>query len=120
MLGYVDDSLAFRIGGSDRDHLVVSPSHREFPELKDYWDGNWVYATVKIAARAFRGEFEAQLRAEEFVAFRDQLRPLYEKLRGGAKFRTMEGWLTIGIQGDGKGHFHAACEAVASRASATG
>jgi hypothetical protein len=37
--GLVDDSLAFRIGGSNRDHLVVSPSRRELPELNDYWDG---------------------------------------------------------------------------------
>lgn len=110
--GRVDDSLAFRIGGSNREHVIVRPTRRERPEASDYWDGNWVDATVKIAARAFRGEFEAQLRAEEFVGFRDQLRPLYEKLGGGAKFETMEGWLAIDIQGDGKGHFHAACVAV--------
>jgi hypothetical protein len=65
------------------------------PEASDYWDGNWVYAIVKIAARAFRGEFEAQLRAEEFVSFRDQLRPLPESLKGHAEFETTEGWLII-------------------------
>jgi hypothetical protein len=108
----VDDSLAFRIGGSNREHVIVLPTRRERPEVSDYWDGNWVYATVRIAARAFRGEFEAQLRAEEFVGFRDQLRHLHEKLGGGAKFETMEGWLSIDIQGDGRGHFHAACMAV--------
>lgn len=104
--------LGIRIGGSKREHLVVSPSRREFPDLNDYWDGNWIFATVSIAARAFRGEFEAQLRAEELVGFRDQLRPLHEKLVGGAKFETMESWLTIDVQGDGKGHFHAACVAL--------
>jgi hypothetical protein len=40
---------------------------------------------VKIAARAFRGEFEALLRAEEFVGFRDQLRPLPESLEDHAR-----------------------------------
>jgi len=80
--------------------------------MTDYWDGNWVYATIRIAARAFRGEFEAQLRTDEFVGFRDRLRPLQQKLDGAAKFETMEGWLSVDIEGDGKGHFHAACEAV--------
>jgi hypothetical protein len=108
----VDDSLAFRIGGSNREHVVVHVTRRERAEANDYWDGNWVYATVKVAARAFRGEFEAQLRAEEFVRFRDQLRALCEALKGGAKFETMEGQLAIDVQGDGKGHFHAACLAV--------
>ena len=31
----------------------------EFPEASDYWDGNWVYATIQIRAGAFRGEYEA-------------------------------------------------------------
>ncbi len=92
--------------------MVVHVTRRERPEANDYWDGNWVYATVKVAARAFRGEFEAQFRAEEFVLFRDKIHVLYETLKGGAKFETMEGWLAIDIQGDGKGHFHAACMAV--------
>jgi hypothetical protein len=101
----MDDALAFRIGGSNREHVIVRATRRERPEASDYWDGNWVSATVKIAAGAFRGEFEAQLRAEEFVGFRDQLRPLFESLKGHAKFETTEGWLTIDVQGDGKGHF---------------
>lgn len=110
--GLVDKALAFRIRGLNREHVIVHPTGRERPEASDYWDGNWVYATVTVAARAFRGEFEAQLRAEEFVRFRDQLQVLYETLKGGAKFETMEGWLTVDIQGDGKGHFRAACIAV--------
>ncbi len=52
------------------------------------------------------------LRTEEFVRFRDELQPLYERLSGRAVFETMEGWLRIEINGDGKGQFHAACEAV--------
>jgi hypothetical protein len=92
--------------------MVVRPSRRERPEATDYWDGNWVYATVKIAARAFRGEFEAQLRADEFASFRNQILPLHEKLVGRATFETTEGWLRVEIEGDGKGHFRADCVAV--------
>jgi hypothetical protein len=108
----VDDALAFRIGRSNREHLVVSLSRRLLPEVNDYWDGNWIHATVDIAAGSFRGEFEGQFRIWEFARFRDQLRVLYERLKGGAKFETMEGQLAIEIEGDGRGHFHAACMAV--------
>jgi hypothetical protein len=108
----VFDSLSFRVGSSNRAHVIVRPSRREYPEAQDYYDGNWVYTTIEIAAGAFRGRFEAMLRAEEFVRFRDELRPLYESLSGRATFDTMEGWLRIDVQGDGKGHFHAACEAI--------
>ena len=107
----MDEPPSFRIGSSNRVHVIVSPSRRERPEATDYWDGNWVYATVTIAAGAFRGSFEAQLRADEFADFRDELRPLYENLAGRAAFRPMEPWLLIEIKGDGKGHFHAACRA---------
>ena len=102
---------SFRIGLSDDAHVVVSPTRRERPEATDYWDGNWVHATVTIAAGAFRGSFEAQLRADEFARFRDELRSLYRTLAGRAVFAPMEPWLKIEIEGDGKGHFRASCEA---------
>lgn len=80
--------------------------------MADYWDGNWVYATISIVAGGVRAEFEAQLRTEEFLRFRDELRPLHDSLVGRAKFDTMEELLSINIAGDGKGHFHADCVAV--------
>lgn len=104
--------MSLRVGASHREHVIVRPTRRENPEATDADDGNWICATIEIAAGAFRGSFEANLRAEDFVLFRDALRPLYERLDGGATFDTMEGWLSIAVRGDGKGDFHAACEAV--------
>lgn len=82
------DSLSFRVGSSHREHVIVRPTRRENPEATDADDGNWIYATIEIAAGAFRGTFEADLRAEDFVLFRDALRPLRERLDGGATFET--------------------------------
>jgi hypothetical protein len=107
----VDDSPALRIGRLSGTHIIVRPTRRANPEARDYWDGNCLYATIDIAAGAFRGDFEALIYAWEFVRFRDQLRPLHVKLVGGAAFDTMEGWLKVEIEGDGKGHFRAACVA---------
>ena len=103
-------SVALHIGRASA-HVSVSPSRREYPEATDYWDGNWIYADVTVVAGAFRGSFEANLRADEFERFRDQLRPLRESLVGRAVFDPMEPWLRIEIEGDGKGHFRAACRA---------
>jgi hypothetical protein len=108
----VSDVPFFRVGESNREHVTVRPTRREYPEARDYWDGNWLNATVEIVAGGFRGKYEALLRAEEFAQFRDQLRPLYEHLSEAATFTTMEDWLRIHIEGDGKGHFQAQCQAV--------
>lgn len=101
----------FRIGSSNAAHVILSPRIPERLESKSYWDDGWIDADITISAGAFRGEIQAQLRADDFVRFRDQLRPLYEKLTGAATFETMEGWISIQIKGDGKGHFHADCVA---------
>jgi hypothetical protein len=85
---------------------------RECPEATDYSDGNWLSASVDVAAGSFRGAYDASLRAEELARFRDQLRPLYRALAGRATFETTECCLGIQVEGDGKGHFHAKCFAV--------
>jgi hypothetical protein len=99
------------IGSVKSEHLLVEPTRWEFPDNNDYWDGNWLNAAVTIAAGAFRGSYEALLRTDEFVRFRDTLRTLYEKLGGTAAFDSMEEWLVIHVEGDGRGHFTAKCEA---------
>jgi hypothetical protein len=70
-----------------------------------------MYATIRIRAGAFRGEYEALIRTDELASFRDQLGTLHAALNGSATFETMEHWLRVDIQGDGRGHFLAKCEA---------
>lgn len=96
---------AIVIGADGSEQLSVHVTRREFPEASDYWDGNWVYATIQIRAGAFRGEYEALLRTDELASFRDQLATLHAALNGCATFETMEHWLRVDIQGDGRGHF---------------
>jgi len=99
------------IGDEHRAHVIIRPNRRQFPSETDYWDGNWLQATIEITTGGFRGRFDAMLRAEDFVRFREQLRPLNERLSGVARFDTMEEWLRIEVDGDGKGHFRADCSA---------
>ena len=105
----MEEELLLRVG--DDDHVIIAPKYRKYPDSADYWDGNWVDAKVRVVAGAFRGAYDADLRAEEFASFRDALKHLHQDLGGRAAFETMEDWISIRVKGDGRGHFEAECEA---------
>lgn len=54
----------FRIGSTDAEHLSLSVLGREGTEADDYWDGNWVIATVSVAVGGFTGQVRASLRID--------------------------------------------------------
>ena len=91
--------------------LHLLPFRRSHPEAMDEADGGWIDAEVSVAAGAFRGEYVACLRAEEFVRFRQDLERLYRELRGSGSFHSTEGWVTVEVTGDGQGHFAGRCRA---------
>ena len=93
-----------RIGGAGRETLLVDVIARERPQATDSEDGNWLQAVVQVHVGGFDGRTAGALRAEEFVIFRDELAALHHSLRGTATLRTIEGWLTIQMAGDGRGH----------------
>jgi hypothetical protein len=101
--------LSFRIEAHG-DYLEVRPSRRLHASATDYWDGNWIGCTVEISAGKFRATYAADLRADEFASFRDNLAAVYENLSGTALFESMEEWIRIEASCDRKGHFTAACE----------
>jgi hypothetical protein len=107
----VESNPEIVLRGDGRESLSIAPTRREFPDLNDFWDGNWVYATVRLQAGAFRAEYEAQLRTTDFQLFRQQLGVLYERLTGTAAFDAMEDWIKLQVVGDGKGHMTAKCTA---------
>lgn len=102
---------AILIGSESSDHVVIAVTRREFADATDYWDGNWIYASVRVNVGSFRGEYEALLRTDEIASFRDGLTRLHAELKGAATFQSMEQWLRIHVEGDGLGHFTAKCEA---------
>jgi hypothetical protein len=68
---------SFRLGGRDGDSIVV-------------------------AVGESRAKAPSHL-TQDFLRFRDQLLPLYEKLNGEAVFSTLEQQLSIRVVGDGRG-----------------
>lgn len=109
---YVEDGLFFRIGFSSREHVIVRPNIPNEASAPTDGELDWMDVTVEIAADGFRGSFSASMNGDDFVAFRDQVRPLYENLSGKARFAPMEDQLHLDIEGDGKGHFQLRGEAL--------
>lgn len=91
------------------DFLTITLHGRSHPGAIDYWDGNWIRATVELKAGGFRGTIAGDLRGEELVQFHEQLGTLQKSLRGTAHFDTMEQWLSFRVTGDGRGHMEFRC-----------
>lgn len=99
-----------RVGGERTEYLAIELLGRSHPSSRDYWDGNWLIAKVRVVAGGFRGNVTGDLRTSELVGFYNQLLRLHESLQGTAEFTTLEEWLSIRVIGDGKGHMRFECE----------
>ncbi len=107
----------FRLGGQERNFLLIEVMGRSHSGSYDYWDGNWLTTKISVQAGAFAGHFHATLRGEEFERFLRDLRLVYTSLGTKnpvymAEFTTMEEQLSIVIRGDPLGNFVAQCIAV--------
>ena len=92
-----------RIGPNPENFVEIVIGGREH-DATDYWDGNWVVATVVVKIGNFSARIDASLRSEEFEQFHTELSQLNKTLSGEASFETMERQLSIKIFGDGIGH----------------
>ncbi len=79
--------------------------HRTFPESKDYWDGNWLFATaVCEAAGSIVRVSETILHLSEIDRFRRNLEKLNERLEGKVELECLEPYLGIVIEAQSLGH----------------
>lgn len=90
---------------------VLKPS---YPTSVEDWDKN--YLDVKITANtgAFSGEFNTNFMTTDFENFKQQLRRLYDNLKGTANFGGYEHSDMIKVTGDGIGHLNAECKLLES------
>jgi hypothetical protein len=78
-------------------------------ELQDDWDKNWIRTKVTVKGGAFTGQFFADFTTIDFEIFKRGIKNLDNDFTGKAKFETLEGQLTLNIEGDGIGHFEIKC-----------
>lgn len=104
--------MKFALGGNEHERIEVDVSGYEREPVGEYYDDNWLGATVSVKVGGFSGWFGAAFMTEDFSRFLNQLRQLYETLGGKAEFNTIEGQLLIALEGDGKGHIEVRGEAM--------
>jgi hypothetical protein len=80
----------------------------QFPDLSDYWDGNWLQVTARVeASGAWVEASGAFLRTDELASFVEQVEALDSTLAGMAELACMEPQLRILLEGNGLGHINA-------------
>jgi hypothetical protein len=91
--------------GSATSGITLAVWRRVHAPAENYWDGNWLSTEIRIAVGSFKGQIDADLRAEEFERFKNQLQNLHDGSVGHAEFETVEGWITLHlVVTDGLGH----------------
>jgi hypothetical protein len=93
----------FRMGSTEVEHLSIAVLGREHAGADDYWDGNWVIATISVAVGGFTGQVRASLRMDEIHRFNEGLKFLNQNLFGAAVLESMEHWISLTVKAGSRG-----------------
>jgi hypothetical protein len=78
---------------------------RQFPDARDYWDGNWLNVTAQCRAQCAAVEAGgAIVHLPELVSFGNACARLYDTLEGAASLDCMEPNLSVALQARTGGH----------------
>jgi hypothetical protein len=102
------DAHTIQISG---DTLVGEPArvtlemqHRQYPECRDYWDGNWVITRFQATAPGFHADFNETVHLREILALREKLAEMHATLQGRVEWKAMDGFLELVAEMDRSGH----------------
>jgi hypothetical protein len=85
------------IDGTD-GRVAISVLSREAADpAAEYWDANWLATTVEVRAGDLSGRLQASLRADELAGFLLELQRLIAGDASVARFRSIEGWLSLDV-----------------------
>lgn len=102
--------MTFSFGQSQHERVEVDVLRYERSPVGEYYDDNWLTVQIRVCVGGFRANVGATVLTGELVAFLNQIRPLYDTLRGAAKFETLENQLLLRMEGNGNGHIELAGE----------
>jgi hypothetical protein len=78
-------------------NLMICVHGREFPDNKDYWDGNWLYVTIICGDNSSEVNiYGPYMRSDEFLELKNILITLDNSTEvSSLEFGTMEPYLSI-------------------------
>jgi hypothetical protein len=91
------------MGSTDAEHLSIAVLGRERAGANDYWDGNWVIATISLTVGGFTGSVRASLGMDEIHRFNEGLKFLNQNLFGAAVLESMEHWISLTVKAGSRG-----------------
>lgn len=68
---------------------------QSYPESTDYWDGNWLNATIECEIPGFNAKFDLHIRTDELQDFSDQVKEMARKKAGKAALYNLDGYIEI-------------------------
>jgi hypothetical protein len=85
------------IGNRDGEHVSIRVASARDVE-------GWFGAEVEIHCDGWRGKINAEFYQDELVTFAEEIRVLHRNLTGIAQLVPIEPYITLKLEGDGKGH----------------
>lgn len=86
--------------------VSLTALRRQYPDSRDYWDGNWIRVDVAAKSTGFQAHLEEWLHLGEVAAFRRDLLGMSADLKGSALLETMEDFLRLEVKIDALGRLH--------------
>ena len=71
--------------------LEITVLGREYPDVNDSWDANWLNVEILFENEASRIKAQGPLiRNTELKEFKEELKNIYETLKGNAELKCLE------------------------------
>jgi hypothetical protein len=85
--------------------LEIWVHDRQFPELMDYWDGNWLSVTARCTAGGAVVEVRGPIiHLSEVSQLLGECEAMNKTLKGSASLACMEPYLRVNLEAKGHGH----------------
>jgi hypothetical protein len=92
-----DPSTTLRLTGVDGQVVIRVLSREAADPAGPYWDANWLTTSVEVGTPHFSVRLRAALKADELAEFLLELRRLAAGEARVARFRSIEGWLSLDL-----------------------
>lgn len=90
--------------------LKIWINGRQFPDLSDYWDGNWIDVTALCEGMGSRIQVTGPfIHLTELQAWREDLKEFESTLKGSVELPAMEPTLNIKIEEEESSRGHLKC-----------